>query len=65
MYPIYCINLEHRKDRKEHTIKEFEKIGETNIHGYKYINKYNKYELYYCNRRYLSIKTIIIFYKIK
>jgi len=27
MYPIYCINLEHRKDRKEHTIKEFEKIG--------------------------------------
>ncbi len=27
MYPIYCINLEHRKDRKEHTIKEFEKMG--------------------------------------
>ena len=26
MYPIYCINLEHRKDRKEHTIKEFEKL---------------------------------------
>lgn len=26
MYPIYCINLEHRKDRKEHTTKEFEKL---------------------------------------
>lgn len=25
--PIYCINLEHRKDRKEHTIKEFEKLN--------------------------------------
>ena len=24
--PIYCINLHHRKDRKEHTIKEFEKL---------------------------------------
>jgi len=26
MYPIYCINLEHRTDRKQHTIKEFEKL---------------------------------------
>ena len=26
MYPIYCINLEHRKDRKENTKKEFEKL---------------------------------------
>ena len=26
-YPIYCINLEHRKDRKEHSLKQFAKLG--------------------------------------
>lgn len=26
MYPIYCINLENRQDRKQHTFQEFEKI---------------------------------------
>ena len=25
-YPIYCINLEHRKDRKEHSITQFTKL---------------------------------------
>ena len=25
-YPIYCINLEHRKDRKEHSLEEFTKL---------------------------------------
>lgn len=27
MYPIYCINLEHRGDRKKHSLEQFEKIG--------------------------------------
>ena len=26
-YPIYCINLEHRQDRKEHSLKQFAKLG--------------------------------------
>ena len=26
-YPIYCINLEHRKDRREHSMKQFETLG--------------------------------------
>lgn len=26
-FPIYCINLEHRKDRKEHTIEQFKKLN--------------------------------------
>ena len=26
-YPIYCINLEHRKDRKEHSLTQFVKLG--------------------------------------
>lgn len=26
-YPIYCINLEHRKDRKEHSMNQFKQIG--------------------------------------
>jgi GR25 family glycosyltransferase involved in LPS biosynthesis len=26
-YPIYCINLEHRKDRKIHSLNQFKKIG--------------------------------------
>jgi len=26
-YPIYCINLEHRKDRKEHSIRQFTNLG--------------------------------------
>jgi GR25 family glycosyltransferase involved in LPS biosynthesis len=25
--PIYCINLKHRTDRKEHSLNEFKKIG--------------------------------------
>ena len=25
-YPIYCINLEHRKDRKEHTLQQLAKL---------------------------------------
>jgi GR25 family glycosyltransferase involved in LPS biosynthesis len=25
--PIYCINLEHREDRKQHSLKEFTKLG--------------------------------------
>jgi len=27
MYPVYCINLEHREDRKKHSLDQFEKIG--------------------------------------
>jgi GR25 family glycosyltransferase involved in LPS biosynthesis len=26
-YPIYCINLEHRKDRKEHSLNQFTNLG--------------------------------------
>ena len=26
-FPIYCINLKHRKDRKKHSLKEFKKLG--------------------------------------
>jgi GR25 family glycosyltransferase involved in LPS biosynthesis len=26
-YPIYCINLEHRKDRKEHSLTQFTELG--------------------------------------
>ena len=26
-YPIYCINLEHRKDRKEHSMTQFTNLG--------------------------------------
>lgn len=26
-FPIYCINLQHRKDRKEHSLKQFEQLG--------------------------------------
>lgn len=26
MYPIYCINLDHRKDRKEHSLDQFKKL---------------------------------------
>jgi len=27
MFPVYCINLEHRDDRKKHSLEEFKKIG--------------------------------------
>lgn len=30
-YPVYCINLEHRKDRKEHTLNEFHTLGLENV----------------------------------
>lgn len=26
-YPIYCINLEHRKDRKQHSLEQLKKLG--------------------------------------
>ena len=25
--PIYCINLKHRKDRKEHSLQQFTKLN--------------------------------------
>ena len=27
MFPIYCINLDHRTDRKRHSLKEFAKLN--------------------------------------
>jgi hypothetical protein len=55
-YPIYCINLEHRNDRKIHSINEFSKI---NIHykNVKYLSftKDNRGGVYGCYDSHMKV----------
>ena len=48
-YPIYCINLEHRKDRKEHSIRQFTNLGiSLNSVIYPYLKKDPRGGVYGC-----------------
>ena len=47
MYPIYCINLEHRKDRKEHSLDQFKKL-EINKVIYPHFTKDKRGGVYGC-----------------
>jgi len=48
-YPIYCINLEHRKDRKEHSMSQFTNLGiSLNSVIYPYLKKDPRGGVYGC-----------------
>jgi GR25 family glycosyltransferase involved in LPS biosynthesis len=54
MIPVYCINLEIRKDRKEHAVKEFSKLGIDNV-IYPVIKKHIKGGAYGCFESHMKV----------
>ena len=55
--PIYCINLEHRKDRKQHSLEQFTKMGVSHDNGvYPHFTKDKRGGVYGCFDSHMKIR---------
>ena len=52
--PVYCINLENRKDRKKHSLEQFKKLNITNV-IYPFITKDKRGGVYGCFESHIKI----------